>query len=213
MGLDNMIRRVKLEQCANDLIQFKRDYLEPLYSHGPLGATIVENEDGCATNKCMMSFRLCENPWNVEKNVERIEILLEAVNDEEEYEIINNLYNLYTRFIRIKESKETRLDDKLCNINKIVYELRRYNTFKNNQNVFDNYISLLKINERLNHNGIKINFKPEFKVNETTSKDLEIEFRKYLEMDFKSIIWKVNLNNELNYFMNENQGIYALFEE
>lgn len=209
MGLDNMsIREMRLEECKRDLMNFKVSTLGPLYGNGPLGAQMVYSR-----NKCMTSYAICDSPNDIDRNIKRLNRLIELIETEEEEIIINNLYLLYTRYLRIfHNNKTSQLDDRLNNINKIFSELRRYDTFKNNQNVFDNFISLLKIQERLNYSrALNIVFKPDFVSDKTTSEDLEKTFREEIEKQFKNIVFLYNIYEEYDKTESEEFDIYELF--
>ena len=204
-----MIREMKLEQCKRELRDFKHRYLAPLYGNGPLGAQFVFSQ-----NKCMTSYKICDSPNDVDRNLRRLQKLRELCESQEETNIIESLYSLYINYIRIKENRLNLLDEKLNNINRIYLELKRFDTFKEDQDVFDNYISLLKMQERLNSFvDINIDFKPKFISNKTTSAELEKEFKKEITYMFSNMIFKYNISNEYNKIESEIQtlGLGELF--
>ena len=74
------------------------------------------------------------------------------------------------------------------------------------------FISLLKIQERLNYSSaLNIVFKSEFVSDKTTSEDLEKTFREEIEKQFKNIIFLYNISEEYNKTESEEFDIYELF--
>lgn len=203
-----MIRDTRIQQCRRDLLDFKNRYLTPLYGSGPLGAQEV-----FSFNKCVTSYRICDSPDDIDRNFRRLYKLLDLCESENELNIINSLHSLFIRFVRAKESKVSRLDEKLNNINMIYNELRRFNSFKYDQNVYDNYISLLKITQKLNEfYNINIEFKPKFIIDYTTSEEIEKEFRNNINLEFKELYRMFDVSSEVNKLISDTENILDDYE-
>ena len=156
-----------LEQIKKDLYSLKENELAELYGFGPLGAKPVEIiEIGWYENRCTTAYNICRNPKDINRNSRALEYLLHTYENQKEYDVLLKLHNIYSNYIRIEKNNVSKdIHKELMQINFIINEMTRLNTFKDNQNIFDNEISIIKIIERFNSSfNVKLNYKPIFNI-------------------------------------------------
>ena len=162
-----MEKETILQQIKEDLYSLKENELTDLYGFGPLGAKPVDiGEIGWFENRCTSTYRICRNPKDIDRNLKVLEYLLNTYESQTEYDVLLKLHNIYSNYIRIeRNSVSGNIHRELMQINYIINEMKRLNTFKDNQNIFDNEISVIKIIERFNNSfGVKLNYKPIFNI-------------------------------------------------
>ena len=166
----------------------KLNNLKELYHRGPLGAEMIEDKEKnyfTTTNKYHFAFSMLENIENMQINIAKRRLnLLEKYCSENELEVkliteIKNIFNernsTMNQINRIK--KIINFEHERIKIDFLKNQFRMFKSFKNNQNEYDNIISILKIfdryqktfNEKINTNFIFNNTNNDFgKIEEIT---------------------------------------------
>ena len=173
-----------------ELIQVLRNKLEYLftdmYGYGDLGAQEVY-----AFNKCVTAGKIRDTFTNFNefnRNLKRLNKMIE-MGDSRDIELLKEVKQLFLRLHRRGEDCNTyniHIPYKIYNsIMKTIYEFERYDGFCENQNSFDNMISIIKIHERLSryNKELKLNgeFDSEDKLHLDIVKDLKHQMFRQLE--------------------------------
>ena len=139
------------------------------------------------------------------RNIKRIIELKSMAEEDDEWQrldYLQDIYNEYSYYMDAlinKRLKQTQLRFELNKINFMINQFERFDGFKENQNNFDNYISLLKIIQRCQSTyGIKINFQPKFNSKTFDVNKLEKEFKKkFINEQFNNMVLKFNIQEVL----------------
>lgn len=124
---------------------------DELYRCGSLGATQVYSYNKCVTAREILDT--LGHPEQIKRNLKRLERMVE-INDERDIEIVKQVYELFLKYYGdvdfIKYERVYKIPNDTKNkINIMRREFERYHGFCENQNPFDNMISLIKIYKRM----------------------------------------------------------------
>lgn len=147
----------------------------------------------------LMAIR--RNPTDFERNHRRINELLNMADDDADYDdlsCLDHIFGEYEHFMSRQNDFEYRtspLQKEFRKIRFIQNQLERFDGFKNNQNKFDNYISLLKIIQRYQIEfNEKIHLTPLFNSNNFDENIIRNELKEFfIDEKIKNIIFKYDV--------------------
>lgn len=163
-----MYTKQNLKELLNELYE--------LYYRGDLGAQQVFFHNKCCTIGEIQSSIEVNIDFDAERNIKRIEKMIE-IDDNRDIDKLLLLREMYFELVGhdISLLKYEKLIPKYIknNFRYINNEIDRFNSFKDNQNLFDNILSLIKITKHFN---ISPNTNKEIKINQLISNDFDIEY-------------------------------------
>lgn len=170
-----------------EMLNNKLEYLyTDMYGYGDLGAQEVFNYNKCVTaGEIKETFTFIKS---FNRNLKRLNKMIE-MDDSRDIELLKEVKQLFLKLHERGIDSNTyniRIPYKIYNsIMKTIYEFERYDGFCENQNSFDNMISIIKIHERLSryNNALKLNgeFDSEDKLHLDIVKDLKSQMFRQLE--------------------------------
>lgn len=152
------------------------DELYELYYRGDLGAQGVFFHNKCCTISEIQDSIEVNIDFDKERNIKRIERMIE-IDDNRDIDRLLLLREIYFELVGhdISLLRYERIIPKYIkkNFRYINNEIERFDSFKDNQNLFDNILSLIKITRNFN---ISRDTNKEIKINQLISNDFDIEY-------------------------------------
>lgn len=152
------------------------DDLYELYYRGDLGAQGVFFHNKCCTISEIQSSIEVNIDFDKERNIKRIEKMIE-IDDKRDIDKLLLLREIYFELVGhdISLLRYEKLIPRYIkkNFRYINNEINRFNSFKDNQNLFDNILSLIKITRNFNQS---FDTNKEIKINQLISDNFDIEY-------------------------------------
>ncbi len=176
-----MSRKVMLEVEIKNILTYLH---EDLYWSGPLGAEMVYFHNKCVTaDKILQTFKQEDQ---FDRNMKRINKMINTAR-EDDYSILVELKELFEEYYK-KINFGIRIPYLIkYNILEVNREFERFKSFCDNQNCYDNMISIIKIFNRLKMNKKDLKLNGEFNGDETDFEFFENDIKYQILKDLEGI--------------------------